>query len=94
MMEPTKFTEEEREDLPFHTMIRLAENQPEYKPLEVVMGPPFKYRMISKWVLTDDERAKLIAGESLYIEQLTFGNLFQPVLPTVGLRDYCALDDF
>jgi len=41
--------------------------------------------------------AKLIGPhgrvEDLYIEQLTFGDPLQPILPAIGLRDFCAMDE-
>ena len=49
-------------------------------------------RMISRWTLTPDERQRIASGDDLYIEQLTFGHPFQPVLPAVGLREFCPAD--
>jgi len=48
--------------------------------------------MISRWTLTADERQRIAAGDDLYIEHLTFGHPFQPVLPAVGLREFCPAD--
>jgi len=93
-MDPVKFEPEQLQLLPPHRVMVLAKNQPPYRPLEVVVGPPPRYRMISQWVLTDNERTAIAAGANIFIEQLTFGNSFQPILPTVGLRDFCPMDDF
>ena len=94
LMEPKHFDDEDRDFLPEHQYVVLAKNQkPKYRELPVVrfmQGP--EYRVISRWSLTPEERARIAAGEDLYLEQLTFGNLFQPILPTVGLRDFCPKD--
>jgi hypothetical protein len=50
--------------------------------------------MISRWQLTDNDRIAIAAGADIFIEQLTYGKPFQAILPTVGLRDFCPMDDF
>jgi hypothetical protein len=34
----------------------------------------------------------IAAGADLFIEQLTFRQRLQPILPTVGLRTFCPKD--
>lgn len=78
--------------LPAHKVINLAAQQPQYRPLQIVRLDGAEGRCISRWTFTPDERARIAAGEDLFLEQLTFGTLFQPILPTVGLRDMCPRD--
>lgn len=98
-MEPTSFELEQTVFLPPHMQILLAASQPEYRPLEVVQLLGDEGRCISRWRFTPEERAAVAAGEDLYLEQLTFNpglrdpaRLFQPILPTIGLRDFCPAD--
>ena len=91
-MMPKDFETEDRFFLPPHDHVVLAEHQPQYQPLPIVriLGP--EGRVISKWTLTDEERMAIAAGADLFIEQLTFNEYFQPILPTVGLRNFCPKD--
>jgi len=57
----------------------LAKNQPQYQPLPVLVTGDEERRMISRWEFTDEERDLIASGGSLLVQQLTFGNLFQPV---------------
>lgn len=91
-MVPKDFTREDRFFLPSHDHAILAEHQPQYLPLPVVRLHGTDGRVISKWSLTDDERTAIAAGADIYVEQLTFNECFQPILPTVGLRDFCPKD--
>lgn len=91
-MEPTGFELEQTAFLPPHELITYAADQPEYRPLPVVRLTGKEGRVISRWTLTPEERARIAAGEDLYIEMLTFHQPLQPVLPTVGLRDFCPLE--
>jgi hypothetical protein len=93
-MDPVRFEPEQLHYLPPHRVITLAKDQPPFRPLEVVVGPPPRYRMISQWQLTDNDRIAIAAGANIFIEQLTYGKPFQAILPTVGLRDFCPMDEF
>lgn len=91
--------DEDRAFLPPHQVRVLAKDQPQYRPLPLVQLDGPEGRCISRWTLTSEERDALIAGADLFIEQLTFNpgfqnpnQLYQPVLPTVGLRDFCPKD--
>lgn len=99
-MVPTEFTDDERAFLPEHEAVTFAKDQPEYLPLPAVVLEGDLARTISKWQLTDAERASIAAGECVYLEQLRFvdpatgrPNPLQPIRPTVGLRAYCPRDE-
>jgi hypothetical protein len=53
------------------------------KQEEYVTLPAFQteYSTISRWRLSDDERRHIASGGDLFIAQLNFGNLVQPVMP-------------
>ena len=61
----------------------LAKDQPQYTPLPVIIEHGLEGRMTSRWTFTDQERVKIMAGEDIFIQQLTFGHPFQPI--AVGL---------
>jgi hypothetical protein len=91
-MEPKAIDFLERAMLPSHTIVTFAKDQPQYRPLPaiVIAGPDG--RVITRWVLTDAERAQIAAGADLYIQQLTFGHALQPMLPTVQFLDLCPME--
>jgi hypothetical protein len=98
-MIPASIAPEDRFFLPPHDAVVLAKDQPQYQPLPIVQLHGPEGRVISRWVLTPDERTAIAAGADIYLEQLTFNpgfqdpdRLFQPILPTVGLRDFCPKD--
>ena len=97
-MEPVAFEEDETAFLPPHEFVTYAKDQPEYRPLPVVQLHGPECRTISRWTLTPAEREAVAKGEDLYLEQLLFRdehgtpNPLQPILPTVGLRDFCPAD--
>lgn len=88
-MEPVGFELEQTAFLPPHDLVTYAEDQPAYQPLPVARLHGAEGRVISRWTLTDEERVRIAGGEDLYIELLTFGQPLQPILPTVGRRDFC-----
>ena len=57
----------------------LAENQPEYIPLPVVLVEGDDHRMYSRWEFSVEERGLIADGGSLLLSQMTFGHRFQPV---------------
>lgn len=91
-MQPIRFTKEDTLMLPPHVAVTYAENQTEYVPLPVVRLEGEEGRVISRWSLTVDERARIAAGEDFFLEQLTFGEPLQPIRPSVGLREFCPAD--
>jgi hypothetical protein len=62
----------------------LAKNQPAYRPLPVLrfhdMG---EGTVLSRWRFTWRERLRVLFVGDIYIQQMTFGELLQPILPTV-----------
>lgn len=45
--------------------------------------------VVTRWALTEEERAYFAAGGDLYLSILTFGEAsFQPILPTAGVPIY------
>src|SRR5580765_4169029 len=98
-MTPKAIEEDDRLFLPPHRILVLGKDQPQYQPLPVIQLEGPTGRTISRWVLTDGERTAIAAGADIYLEQLTFNpgfadpkRLFQPILPVVGLRDFCPED--
>ena len=58
--------------------IVLAKDQPQYMPLPVVISEGEEVRMISRWEFSELEKEQIAEGGSLILEQLTFGNRYQP----------------
>lgn len=67
--------------------IALAVDQPQYEALVIgayynnALGSPV---FLSRWKPTDEERARIAAGEDLYLSVNTFGGPFPPVGLQVG----------
>lgn len=55
-----------------------AKNDPDYLPLPVLRT---EHAMLSRWRLTDEERAYIAAGGDLFICVLHFGEKLQPIMP-------------
>lgn len=71
--------------------ITLAEEQPEYSPLVAAKyeiqydaGRPPAPGLLTRWRFTEEERARIAAGEDLYLGVLTFGKALQPLMLQVG----------
>jgi len=106
-MEPVGLELEQTTFLPPHDLVTYAKDQSPYRPLPVARLHGAEGRLISRWTFTPEERAQIAAGEDLYLEVLTFpgqhlcphcgqgchvSGALQPLLPTVGLRDFCPMD--
>lgn len=91
-MEPVTIQADQCAHLPEYELVIYAADQPQYRRLPVVKLAGREGRVISRWTLTDDERAAIAQGEDLYLEQLTFNNPLQPILPTVGLSGVARVD--
>ena len=91
-MEPVAITAEDAFFLPEHEWIEWAKDQSQYRSLISVRLVGREGRVLTRWRLTPEELSRLVAGEDLYLEQLTFNNPLQPILPQVGLLDYCPRD--
>jgi hypothetical protein len=59
--------------------IVLGKNQPEYTPLPAVYLQRPSLPMITRWRLSDEERAAIASGADIVLQQLTFSHPFQPV---------------
>lgn len=59
----------------------IAEHQTEYQDLPSIRTP--NGYVITRWSLTDDERAALVRGEDIYITLLSHGPI-NPLFATVG----------
>lgn len=91
-MEPIGFEIEQTSLLPPHELVTYAKDQPEYRPLPVARLKGREGRLISRWTFTPEERARIAAGEDLYLMVLTFGGPLQPFLPSIGLLELCPAD--
>jgi hypothetical protein len=67
--------------------IVLGKDQPEYIPLPAVYLNAPAVPMVTRWRLTDEERAAVTEGADLVFTQLTFGMPFQPVHFQVTMPD-------
>ena len=67
-----------------------AENQPEYQPL-----PAFRNEteVITKWVLSLEERKAIAEGADLWIRQMNFNCPLQPIYPTLEFPFLNTKDD-
>lgn len=73
--------------------ITIAEEQEEYAPLTAapvtfVTFSDGSKAVVSRWTFTDEERARIAAGDDLYVTLLTFGRRMQPISLTVGVPDF------
>jgi hypothetical protein len=65
----------------------LASTQDEYEPLPVYVFPGLDRRMAFCCRLSDAEVDQIVATRTLWLQQLTFGNPFQPILLSVEKPD-------
>lgn len=59
-----------------------AKDQPQYRPLPSVHTPAGC--VITRWTLTDAERAAILRGDDVYLTVWTFNQAVQPVRLDVG----------
>lgn len=69
--------------------IVLSKDQPKYLPLPAVYIDSRSRPMVTRWRLSDEERAMVAAGADIVLQQLTFRMPFQPVNLQVVGRDEC-----
>lgn len=72
--------------------VMVAEDQPEYFPLAAAL---IRYEdgtraHLTRWTFSDEDRAKIAAGEDLYLVQLTAGGPMTPVSLEVGRPTWAA----
>ena len=58
--------------------VTYAKDQKEYVPLPCIRT---EHALLSRWRLSEEERAHIAEGGDLFIVQLYFGELFQPICP-------------
>jgi hypothetical protein len=85
------------------TQILIAERQPEYEPIVGVVAHNPHYgsaavpglrrenTIVVAFRPNEEERTRLLAGEDIYLQLLTFGGSMQPVLLTVGKAETAAM---
>lgn len=61
--------------------IVIAEHQSEYRDLPSIRTPDGQ--VITRWSLSNDERARIVKGEDIYITLLSHGAI-NPMFATVG----------
>jgi hypothetical protein len=59
------------------TVALIAKDQPEYIPLPALVFPDGK--IMTEWVLTEEERQRIADGENVRLWVWTFGHPLQPV---------------
>ncbi len=72
-------------EIPDSQEVVFAKDQPEYNPLPAALVLRDEgLTVVTRWQLTDDERAAIAGGADLYLELLTNGNPLQPIRLMVG----------
>lgn len=66
-----------------------GKDQEEYQPLPALKLPDGT--VISCWELTDEEKETVIRTGKIYIQQMTFNESLQPILPIAELGDDLSL---
>lgn len=66
--------------------ITIAEDQAEYLPLTaaVYQTPDGVRILLTRWRFSEEDRARVAAGEDLYLSVMTFGQPLQPLMVQVG----------
>lgn len=73
------------EGLEKHELI-YAEKQPEYNALRVIRSNTEQKAVLSRWTLTQEQRAAIAEGADVYLEMWTFGFPLQPVRMAIGME--------
>lgn len=63
----------------------IAEHQDEYRDLPSVRTP--NGYVITRWTLSDEERAAIVRGEDVFVTLLSFGTI-NPMFVTIGPVDW------
>ena len=64
--------------------VTYAKDQKEYLPLPCIRT---EKALLSRWRLTEEERAHIAEGGDLFIVQLHFGDLLQPICPVAASEE-------
>lgn len=68
--------------------IVFAKDQPQYRPLPAIRTADGI--VMTRWRLTWAERWLLFWRGSFYLQQMTFGDPLQPLLPSVEPPEFCG----
>lgn len=63
-------------DLP---VIEFGKSQEEYETLPALVSNDYTFKVTCRFQLTWKERLQILLGGSIWLQQLSFGNPFQPV---------------
>jgi hypothetical protein len=61
-----------------------AKNQPQYLPLRALVSDGLQGMVVTRWTLTEDQRAAIARGDDLFLVLRTFGNPLQPIQLATG----------
>lgn len=75
--------------------VTVAEEQEEYLPITVACYQDAEgvRHLLARWTFTTEERARLAAGEDVYVAQLSFGGPMTPMSVHVGPGPYAAVPE-
>lgn len=70
--------------------VRIGTDQLEYKELvgAVIPFDDGSTGILMRWRLTEEEKARVMAGDDLYVTLLTFGRPMQPIDISIGRPEY------
>jgi hypothetical protein len=66
--------------------VTFAVDQPEYIPLPALVS--HEGCVLTRWTLTPEERARIAAGEDVFVQVLAFGQRLQPIALDIGPFDF------
>lgn len=65
--------------------LQFAKDQPQYMPLKALRSLKDNGAVLTRWIITEEVREAILAGNDLYLEQLTFHQPLQPVRLSIGI---------
>ena len=73
--------------------VTVAEEQEQYMPVTVAFHrfadeAPGVRHLVTRWTFTPEERARIAAGEDVYVGQLNFGGPMTPLVVSAGPGPY------
>jgi hypothetical protein len=71
-----------------------AKDQPQYLQLPALKSTRPDGRILTRWKLTDEERAAVASGADLFLEVSTFGQPLQPLRPFIYVDNVDLLRHF
>lgn len=63
-----------------------ARNQPEYIPLRTLRSTDDRALVLSRWSLTPEQRLEIAAGADIYLELMTFRDIYGTPNPLTPIR--------